>query len=355
MKLIGKGSRGDEVVDVQRKLATLGYSLGLADVDGIFADETEHAVKKFQRDHQLPVSGEVDEGTWRELVEATYKLGDRPLYLRTPFLRGEDVSKLQSWLNALGFNTGAIDGIFGPATERAVREFQGNVGLPSDGIVGDSTLDALHNLRNILESNARVEFPERLTSSVSLFKGRNIAVDIGHGHLDPGAIGPTGLKESEVCEDLGLRFGNLLELLGAHVLYTRKREQSTELSERARIANDARVDIFVSLHLNGSSKTEAAGTSTYYFASGNRYSRKGKRLAELIQKELLSSLDRKDNKIRGKNFTVLRTTKMPAVLVEPVFITNPEEERLLRKEAFRQKIAVAIFDGVQGYLRGCER
>lgn len=352
--MIGKGSRGEEVVDVQRKLATLGYSLGSTGLDGIFAEETECAVKRFQRDRGLPVSGEVDEGTWRELVEATYKLGDRPLYLRTPFLRGEDVRKLQSWLNTLGFNTGAVDGIFGPLTERAVREFQRNIGLPSDGIVGDSSLDALHNLRNVLESNARVEFPEGRTSSVSLFKGRKIVVDIGHGHPDPGAVGPTGLKESEICEDLGLRFGNLLELLGAHVLYVRKRE-SIDLSERARIANDARADVFVSLHLNGSSKTEAAGTSTYYFASGNRYSRKGKRLAELIQGELLSSLGRKDNKVRGKNFTVLRTTKMPAVLVEPVFITNPEEERLLREEAFRQKIAVAVFDGVQGYLRGCER
>ncbi|MDP3013690.1 MAG: N-acetylmuramoyl-L-alanine amidase, partial [Candidatus Subteraquimicrobiales bacterium] len=85
--------------------------------------------------------------------------------------------------------------------------------------------------------------------------------------------------------------------------------------------------------------------------SGRRYSRTGRRLAEAIQNELVSSLESKDNRVKGKNFAVLRGTKMTAVLVEPLFITNPEEEKMLQDEACRQRVAVAIFDGVKNYLK----
>ena len=74
--------------------------------------------------------------TWGELVEAGYRLGDRVLYLRSLSFQGDDVRELQKRLNALGFDAGREDGIFGSRTAAAVAEFQHNVGSASDGIVG---------------------------------------------------------------------------------------------------------------------------------------------------------------------------------------------------------------------------
>jgi len=355
MKLFKKGSKGREIEDIQMRLSELGYDIGPVGTDGIFGNFTDAAVKKFQQDRGLIVDGIVGEDTWRELVEATYRLGDRFLYLKTPYLRGDDVRQLQKWLNRLGFSTGAVDGAFGPTTERALMDFQKNFGLTSDGMLGSSTLDAFHNLRNILRVDFKVAFPweEKVvsTSSVAAFKDLKVVVDFGHGYPpDPGAIGPAGLKESEICEDLGLRFGNLLELLGAKVVYTRKQGRFVGLSKRANLANKIDTDVFLSFHLNGSSNSKAEGTSTYYFACGDQFSKEGKKLAYAVHEELLSSLERPDDRVHGKNFAVLRETKMTAILLEPVFITNPEEELLLNEENFRQKIAIAIFDGLKNFL-----
>lgn len=354
MKLIKRSSRGEAVADIQARLEKIGYSVGPAGVDGVFGAGTERAVKKFQRDRGLEPDGIVGEETWTELVEASYELGDRALYLRTPFFRGDDVRQLQRWLNTLGFNVGAVDGVFGSATEKAVREFQKSTGNVSDGIVGPSTLQAFYNLQNILHDDKARDFPERLRASHSfleIFLDKLIVIDFGHGFPpDPGAIGPGGLRESEIVEDIGLRFGNLLETLGASVAYTRNPGQFKELAERARRANELKGHVLISIHLDGSADPKVGGSSTYYFSRGKNYSSSGKRLAQFIQEEFLFSLKRKDKGVRGKNFEVLRKTLMPAVLVEPVFITNPDEERLLMDEAFRQKVAVAIFDGVKRFL-----
>ncbi|MDO8885645.1 N-acetylmuramoyl-L-alanine amidase [Candidatus Oleimmundimicrobium sp.] len=355
MKLFRKGSKGKGVKDIQAKLALLGYNFGPTGVDGAFGDCTDMVVKQFQQDRGLIVDGIVGEDTWRELVEATYRLGERLLYLKIPYLRGDDVKQLQKWLNRLGFSTGAVDGIYGFSTEKALMEFQKNVGISPDGILGSSTLDAFHNLRKILHADFKVAFPweEKIepVSSISVFKDLVVVVDFGHGYPpDPGAIGPSGLKESEICEDLGLRFGNLLELLGAKVVYTRQQGHYLNLSKRAALANKIEANIFLSFHLNGSSNSKAEGTSTYYFAAGDQFSKEGKNLAYAIHEELLSSLERSDDRVHGRNFAVLRETKMPAALMEPVFITNIEEEKLLKDENFRQKIAIAVFDGVKKFL-----
>ena len=82
MRLIKKGCCGNDVADVQRRLTKLGYDLGLPGPDGVFAGLTEKAVKMFQQDRGLLVDGIVGEDTWQELVEATYGVGDRDLYLK---------------------------------------------------------------------------------------------------------------------------------------------------------------------------------------------------------------------------------------------------------------------------------
>lgn len=233
---IGLSDRGDAVADVQRRLCALGFSVGPSGVDGVFAEETQNAVSTFQSQRNLVNTGVVDEETWRSLVEATVNLGDRLLYLRTPFFHGDDVRELQERLNTLGFNCGAVDGVFGRMTERAVRDFQTNMGLPADGIVGEATLGAVRKLRNITDSKSATSLPRRRPkpfSSAAAFRQRRIQVV----WTTAGRAG----AEPAWSQDLAGRLRNLLELLGADVTIVG--------SEDAR--NDARVDACVAFDVDG--------------------------------------------------------------------------------------------------------
>lgn len=151
MQPVRKGDRGPAVEDIQRRLLALGYELGSTGVDGVFLGRTAEAVAVFQEANGLAEDGVVGEHTWSALVDATFTLGDRMLYLRHPCFHGRDVETLQSALNVLGFACGRPDGIFGPYTERAVREFQGNCGQTPDGIVGPETVSAALGLRHVWE------------------------------------------------------------------------------------------------------------------------------------------------------------------------------------------------------------
>ncbi len=149
MKPVRPGDRGPAVEDIQRRLLVLGYDLGRTGIDGVFLGRTREAVEAFQREHGLAENGVVGDETWASLVDATFTLGDRMLYLRVPHFHGRDVRSMQEALNALGFACGDVDGIFGTFTERAVREFQRNAGVSGDGIVGTETVGAIANLRHV--------------------------------------------------------------------------------------------------------------------------------------------------------------------------------------------------------------
>jgi len=146
---IKRGARGSAVEDVQKRLLMLGYELGPTGVDGVFLGATWEAVRGFQSEHGLSEDGAVGPETWAALVDATFRLGDRLLYLRFPYFHGQDVRVLQGALNALGFSCGQPDGIFGAFTERAVREFQSNVAQAGDGIVGGETVRAVNRLHHV--------------------------------------------------------------------------------------------------------------------------------------------------------------------------------------------------------------
>jgi peptidoglycan hydrolase-like protein with peptidoglycan-binding domain len=154
MRPIRKGDRGPAVEDVQRRLRVLGADLGLTGIDGVFLGATLAAVRSFQRQHALAEDGDVGPATWAALVDATFTLGDRLLYLHAPHFHGADVRTLQGALNVLGFAAGEPDGIFGVYTERALREFQANAGLPADGIMGPDAVRALSNLRHVWADKA---------------------------------------------------------------------------------------------------------------------------------------------------------------------------------------------------------
>src|SRR5213080_4836834 len=216
MQTLSRGARGSAVLDIQARLGSLGYPID-PNEHGMFGLTTEGAVRSFQERRHLIVDGAVDEHTWAELVEAGYSLGDRVLYLRYPYFRGDDVRNLQAGLNLLGFDAGREDGIFGGRTDRAVHDFQRNVGLPPDGIVGVTTVEGLRRLRPVGPGPGRADVREgealrRLSASL---QGARIAVDAGHGLGDPGVPGPGGMTEAAESFALASAVATELEGRGA--------------------------------------------------------------------------------------------------------------------------------------------
>lgn len=180
----------------------------------------------------------------------------------------------------------------------------------------------------------------------------DFTISPGHGGSDPGATGPTGLKEKDVNLKIALKVGNLLKNQGLNINYTRTTDMrysenlSADLSARARFANDSKARYFLSIHNNSASNPTATGTETYALAPGGE----GEKLARAIQESLVAAIKLPNRGVKFANFAVLRETAMPAALVEVCFINNPKEEALLRDEVFLDKVAIAIAQGVMKFL-----
>lgn len=176
-----------------------------------------------------------------------------------------------------------------------------------------------------------------------------IVLDPGHGGTDPGAVGPTGLQESEVVLDVARRARNMLIDSWHACRLTREKDVFVTLGGRAQFANQHEADLFVSIHCNAFLKPAANGTETWHFQGSGQ----GARLAAALQKAMITRLGRFDRGVKQTTgFAVLRYTAMPAALVEIAFISNPEEEAELRKDEVRTLAARAIADGIQEYVRG---
>jgi len=180
-----------------------------------------------------------------------------------------------------------------------------------------------------------------------------VCLDAGHGGYDPGAVGPTGLKEKDVALTVTRYVGSILQAAGIRVIYTRTGDdiswppnQKKDLAARCRIANQADVDFFVSIHCNSVENPQAHGTETYCYQFGGQ----GEKLARAIQRNLIQTLGLTDRGVKAANFHVLRETEMPAALVEIAFISNPKEEQLLRNVNFQIKAAKAIAEGIAEVL-----
>ena len=158
MEVIKLHDKGPAVEDVQARLALVGH-LTESQVTGEFDEATAEALADFCVNVGLAASREVTAKVWAALVDASYNMGDRTLYLRMPFFHGNDVLELQQALGALGFLRGPKDAIFGAHTEWALRKFQMNMGLPSDGIAGAYTYAALRNLHHSWEGKGSSHAP----------------------------------------------------------------------------------------------------------------------------------------------------------------------------------------------------
>lgn len=327
---------------MQARLRGLGFRI--EDENGYFGHSTHVAVHTFQQGRAILVDGIVGPQTWQHLVESSWRLGDRTLYLRFPAMRGDDVVTLQTRLNALGFDAGREDGIFGPLGHAAVREFQKEYGILEDGMFGRRTLDALEGLRVDRPGTAariREELRARRKEGLS---GALVMIDPGHGADTPGEQGPSGVVERDVCWSLATLIAERLSAAGARVRLTRSEPEDPDESERARRANAIDADLFISLHLNAHGEPTAEGASAYHFGS----SASGLRLAEALQERLIA-LGSRNCRVHARSYPILRETRMPAVLIEPAFITNPDEAKRLEDLDHRSAIADAIAQGVRDY------
>ncbi len=176
-------------------------------------------------------------------------------------------------------------------------------------------------------------------------KNKVIILDAGHGGRDPGAISGKYFYEKKYTLDVVKRVKNLLENEGAYVILTRNGDYTRSLYQRTRIANRHKGDLFISVHFNTFSSSKARGSKSFY------YKKKDKKLALSIQRQLRKDLSLKSNGIKRSRFYVLRHTKMPAVLLEPLFMSNPKEKKLLSSSSFRHSLATSIFHGIKNYYR----
>jgi N-acetylmuramoyl-L-alanine amidase len=235
---------------------------------------------------------------------------------------------------------------------------------------------------------------DRLTLSRQMgLKIKTIAIDAGHGGHDPGAIGKSGLKEKHITLDIAKRLAVLVkERLGCNVVMTRDRDVFIPLDKRPFIAKSHNADLFVSIHVNANRKRKTRGIETYVqglkasdreaMATAARENAMSTRslseldsdvdkmlkdlkidnkieesiqLAGTVQASLVGTVKPLQNSVvnhgvKSAFFYVLMNTNIPSILAEVGFISNPEEEKLLKKDSYRQSIAEALYQGVKKYV-----
>ncbi|MBN2073547.1 MAG: peptidoglycan-binding protein [Actinobacteria bacterium] len=358
MEVLKKNSSGGQVADLQRRLKLLGYDPGPLDIDGVFGPETENAVRKFQQNRGLVVSGMVDQETWQELVDAGYMIGDRLLYLKEPPFRGDDVRTLQLWLKTLGFYPYNENGIFCGKTQRALLAFQKDMHIADDGIAGEETLRYLKNLGRIIVSKENSNFP-----SISGMDGKKPKEE-SRIILDYNPVTTDGARithdNPDYCKEKLYICGSIIDYaiqyleregLDVHLTADSKSSRESGLTDRISNANKSGADLLISINLNHSADKDARGCSSFYFKGLRSYSLEGHKLANIIQDIMVAGLGTLDCRVHGAGYAILKETVMTSVLVEPGFISNEAERKKLRMASSQKIIAEGITCAVLDYLK----
>lgn len=175
--------------------------------------------------------------------------------------------------------------------------------------------------------------------------GKTIVIDPGHGGVDMGATGRQGTREKDINFDVSMRVKEKLEDAGSRVVMTRNDDIFISLYERSYIANSLYADLFVSIHTNFHPKSEVKGMEVYYYQGRSDSALLAKSIiGKMIEKTQMNSLGVKTN-----DFVVIREAQMPSALVELGFLSNYDEENMIRSEPFREKAAEGIFQGIIEY------
>ncbi len=285
LPLLRRGAAGPAVFALREHLRALGHKFGS---ERDFGDRTEQAVFAFQTERGLRSDGICGPQTWAALLEAGFALGDRLVAVRRPLMRGDDVTALQLRLNALGFDPGRPDGIFGANTEAALRDFQRNAGLAQDGVCGPQTITALDRLDALAGGSVtEVREHEALRNAPRTIVGRRIAI---HGADDE-----FGLC-AMVANLLGDQGGEILLLIG------------TVSDATARAANDFHADLILSF-----SEPEPTKQRTSYFGTDKFKSVGGYSHAYHVARAIAGCLEPAE--VAARTYQILRETEMAAVVL----------------------------------------
>lgn len=372
--MLRRGDHDAAVADLRAALASFGLlpvdlaSRAVADAENdrdgdesataawYFDDNVDAAVRAFQQQRGLITDGCVGAVTERELIAARWTLGDRTLsYTLSAPMTGDDVSTLQTRLAELGYDAGRADGVFTGRLDAAVREFQRHRGIPDDGVFGPVTLRELQRIAPMATGGR----PQYLREVAALHQagpwlgGKRIVIDPAHGGEDHGwQVGE--VRAGDLAFDLAGRLSARVTATGMQAFITRGPDANPTQAERAKLANEVAADLFVSLHVDGSTCQHAAGIATFHFGTdtGNNSS-VGEALASLIQRELVARTGMIDCRVHHRPWEILRRTQMPAVQVEIGYLTNPADRARLVDESFRDQIADGLLVAVKRlYLDG---
>jgi N-acetylmuramoyl-L-alanine amidase len=177
--------------------------------------------------------------------------------------------------------------------------------------------------------------------------GKTIVLDAGHGGVDMGACGRQGVREKDINLEVTVRLKELLEEAGAKVVLTRIDDSFISLYERPFFANYLFCNLFISIHTNFHSNFNINGIEVYYHSGRND----AKKLAEKVLKGLVAKTKLNSRGVKANDFCVTRETQMPSILVELGYLSNFQEESLLKTADFRIKAAEGIFEGIMEFSR----
>ncbi|CAB4851494.1 unannotated protein [freshwater metagenome] len=345
-----RGDTGTTVAEIRDRLGRLGImpaaEPGFDPANASFDDSVDHAVRAFQQARGLTVDGIVGPQTFRRLEEARWTLGDRVLSYRPGRLvSGDDVLGLQQRLSGLGFDLGRVDGVFGPLTDHALREFQRSVGVDPDGTCGPMTFRAINRLARTMSGGGTATTLRELHALESICSGvahKVVVIDPGHDGGDDGH----GVNEAAIAGDLATRVEGRLAAIGVQVLLTRKPDSGSaaDESDRAAFANDTGADLVLSLNVGSADSAIPSGCASFYFgdSAAGTGSALGRRFAEMVQEEICSRTDLTDCQSHAKTWDLLRMTRMPAVRLECGYLSSPHDARRLADPAFRDAVAEGI-------------
>jgi N-acetylmuramoyl-L-alanine amidase len=355
MLLLRRGDVGPDVADIRSTLTRIGL-LSDPQASQVFDLTVEHAVRAFQQQRGLITDGIVGPATYRALRDATFRLGDRPLaFLIAQPVTGDDVFTLQERLLELGYDAGRANGEFDQQTEQALRSFQRDYGLMSDGMCGPDTVRALRQLQPKVRGGRPVFLreQERVRNAGPRLRGKRIIIDPGHGGADRGVV-VGDLAEADLMLDLARRLEGKMAATGMEALLTRGPANCPDEAARAKFANEAGADLILSLHTDGNRSPAASGVASFHFGTGNGTSSTvGEALAGFIQRELAARTGMPDCRTHPKSWDVLRLTKCTAVRVEVGYLTNPDDRGRLADPGFRDIVAEGILIAVKRlYLLG---
>lgn len=195
---------------------------------------------------------------------------------------------------------------------------------------------------------------KQVDKDAQYIKGKIIAVDAGHGGTDPGAVGYSGVLEKDVNLQLSEKLQAKLAEAGATVIMTREDDsrysevKREDLDARAKIVNDAKAEIFLTVQCNALKEPKWHGAQVFYYPG----SVLGEQLASSVQQGLIDELRNSDRKaIPHENVYILRALSIPAIVVEAGFLSNPEEEKLLADDTYQDRVVYGIYRGIVEYYK----